>query len=69
MVKYYSDGSPIHIIKIKVVQVGGRHLWVSFFTYIAFFNKMIWFILYKNIIILNGFIRIIQSGRIHHVET
>ncbi|QDQ03679.1 hypothetical protein EKQ63_00460 (plasmid) [Bacillus sp. BD59S] len=25
------DESPIHIIKIKVVQVGGRHLWVSFF--------------------------------------
>ncbi|OTX59361.1 hypothetical protein BK723_04070 [Bacillus thuringiensis serovar pondicheriensis] len=24
-------GSPIHIIKIKVVQVGGRHLRVSFF--------------------------------------
>ncbi|AZJ23917.1 hypothetical protein CN575_18940 [Bacillus wiedmannii] len=24
------DGSPIHIIKIKVVQVGERHLRVSF---------------------------------------
>ncbi|KAA0796726.1 hypothetical protein DN398_25355 [Bacillus sp. JAS102] len=24
-------GRPIHIIKIKVVQVGGRHLKVSFF--------------------------------------
>ncbi|MBN6705925.1 hypothetical protein FML83_14640 [Bacillus thuringiensis] len=24
------DGIPIHIIKIKVVQVGGRHLRVSF---------------------------------------
>ncbi|TNB92585.1 hypothetical protein FHG65_26570 [Bacillus cereus] len=24
------DWRPIHIIKIKVVQVGGRHLWVSF---------------------------------------
>ena len=30
MVKQHLDGSPIHIIKIKVVQVG-RHLWVSFF--------------------------------------
>ncbi|OPD43975.1 hypothetical protein BVG00_21250 [Bacillus cereus] len=25
------DGSPIHIIKIRMVQVGRRHLWVSFF--------------------------------------
>ncbi|KAA0787909.1 hypothetical protein EXW45_05425 [Bacillus wiedmannii] len=30
MVKWKPDGSPIHIIKIKVVQVGGRHLRVSF---------------------------------------
>jgi len=28
------DGSPIHIIKIKVVQVGERHLRVSFLLYI-----------------------------------
>ncbi|TBX57698.1 hypothetical protein E0M28_27710 [Bacillus toyonensis] len=27
------DGSPIHIIKIKVVQVEGRHLRVSFFVH------------------------------------
>ncbi|TXR67586.1 hypothetical protein DN395_01775 [Bacillus sp. AR18-7] len=27
------DGSPIHIIKIKMVQVGGRHLRVSFLFY------------------------------------
>ena len=25
--KQYSDGSPIHIIKIKVVQVGERPFW------------------------------------------
>ncbi|MBE7128456.1 hypothetical protein FT639_22670 [Bacillus mycoides] len=31
MAKYYWDGSPIHIIKIEVVQVGERHLRVSFF--------------------------------------
>ncbi|PRS99226.1 hypothetical protein C6352_27095 [Bacillus thuringiensis] len=30
MIKLYLDRSPIHIIKSKVVQVGGRHLRVSF---------------------------------------
>jgi len=34
MVKWKSDGSPIHIIKIKVVHVGGRHLRVSFFVHL-----------------------------------
>ncbi|HDR7677139.1 hypothetical protein RE438_28930 (plasmid) [Bacillus wiedmannii] len=33
MVKQHLDRSPIHIIKIKVVQVGGRHLRVSFFIF------------------------------------
>ncbi|QDD86922.1 hypothetical protein FORC087_132 (plasmid) [Bacillus cereus] len=31
MVKWKSDGSPIHII--KVIQVGGRHLRVSFLLF------------------------------------
>ncbi|TXR94487.1 hypothetical protein DN390_25110 [Bacillus sp. SH7-1] len=36
------DESPIHIIKIKVVQVGGRHLRVSFFIFVMFvFLKLI----------------------------
>ncbi len=30
MLKLYLDRSPIHIIKSKVVQVGERHLRVSF---------------------------------------
>ncbi len=35
--KQYSDGIPIHIIKIKVVQVGERPLLVSFFCIYNFF--------------------------------
>ncbi|AVI60551.1 hypothetical protein A6J74_29795 (plasmid) [Bacillus sp. FDAARGOS_235] len=34
MLELSLDGSPIHIIKIKVVQVGGRHLRVSFLLYL-----------------------------------
>ncbi|KAB2354100.1 hypothetical protein F8503_29130 [Bacillus toyonensis] len=44
MLELSLDESPIHIIKIKVVQVGGRHLRVSFLLYLkkvstAFYRK------------------------------